>query len=338
MNTKKIILTLAIAFLALGSGLGPEIAFAQSSQNGKSGLSRNSQQLDENILLKPDALVDGQYVTLGDLFSGIDPQQADISVAHAPQPGKQVVLDYRWLYGIAQRHNINWRPRTTADQVMITRASQVITMEEIQDAVEDALTQHGVERPFTVDLSSENFQIHLSVDAQTTVDVTGLDINSRTNRFVASITTGAQTAQRRTYRISGKYYPLSSVPVLVEPISRGSIIRPDQVEYRDFRTERVPSGAIRDINDLIGKEVIRPANPNEPLMFRDFTNPILVRRGALVIIRLVTENMSLTARGKALENGSKGDVIRVVNQTSNKTVQVEVVGENDVRALPAMSQ
>ncbi|RCK29298.1 flagellar basal body P-ring biosynthesis protein FlgA [Thalassospira lucentensis MCCC 1A00383 = DSM 14000] len=314
------------------------MAFAQSSQNGQSGLSRNSQQLDENILLKPDALVDGQYVTLGDLFSGIDPQQADIAVAHAPQPGKQVVLDYRWLYGIAQRHNINWRPRTTADQVMITRASQVITMEEIQDAVEDALTQHGVERPFTVDLSSENFQIHLPVDAQTTVDVTGLDINSRTNRFVASITTGAQTAQRRTYRISGKYYPLSSVPVLVEPISRGSIIRPDQVEYRDFRTERVPSGAIRDINDLIGKEVIRPANPNEPLMFRDFTNPILVRRGALVIIRLVTENMSLTARGKALENGSKGDVIRVVNQTSNKTVQVEVVGENDVRALPAMSQ
>ena len=338
MKTKKIILSLAIAFLALGPGLVPGVAFAQSSQNGQSGLSRNSQQLDENILLKPDALVDGQYVTLGDLFSGIDPQQADIAVAHAPQPGKQVVLDYRWLYGIAQRHNINWRPRTTADQVMITRASQVITMEEIQDAVEDALTQHGVERPFTVDLSSENFQIHLPVDAENRIDVTGLDINSRTNRFVASITTGAQTAQRRTYRISGKYYPLSSVPVLVEPISRGSIIRPDQVEYRNFRTERVPSGAIRDINDLIGKEVIRPANPNEPLMFRDFTNPILVRRGALVIIRLVTANMSLTARGKALENGSKGDVIRVVNQTSNKTVQVEVVGENDVRALPAISQ
>ena len=41
---------------------------------------------------------------------------------------------------------------------------------------------------------------------------------------------------------------------------------------------------------------------------------------------------------KEFENGSKGDVIRVVNQSSNKTIQVEVVAENEVRALPAMSQ
>ncbi|MBX2831435.1 MAG: flagellar basal body P-ring formation chaperone FlgA [Rhodospirillales bacterium] len=331
MKIKKIILTLAILTLTLSA----EGAFAQSSQGINS---RNSQQMNENILLKPDALINGQYVTLGDLFSGIDPQMADIAVAHAPQPGKQIILDYRWLYGIAQRHDVNWRPRTTADQVLVTRASQVITIDEIRDYVEIALIDHGIQKPFTVDLSSENFQIHLPVDAQNDITISSIEVNSRTQRFVAGVTTGAHTAQQRTYRISGKYYPMSTVPVLVEPVSRGHIIRPDQVEYRDFRTERVPSNAIRDINDVIGKEVIRPTNPDEPMMFRDLTNPILVRRGALVIIRLVTANMSLTARGKALENGSKGDVIRVVNQTSNKTIQVEVVAENEVRALPAMSQ
>lgn len=312
------------------------VAHAQSSQGFNSR--NNAQQPAATVLLKPETLVDGQYVTLGDLFSGIDPQQADIAVAHAPQPGKQVVLDYRWLYGIAQRNNINWRPRTTADQVLVTRASQTITMDEIRDAIQIAMIDQGVPRPFTIDLSSENLQIHLPTDASNEIDVSSVEINSRTQRFVASVTTGARTAQQRTYRISGKYYPLSTIPVLVEPVSRGSIIRPDQVEYRDFRSERVPNGAIRDINDVIGKEIIRPTNPNEPLMFRDFTSPILVRRGSLVTIRLVTANMSLTARGKALENGSKGDVIRVMNQASNKTIQVEVVAENEVRALPAMSQ
>lgn len=334
MKIKKIILSLAILSAVSGMSLVSGVAHAQSSQGFNS---RNSAPA-ATILLKPETLVDGQYVTLGDLFSGIDPQQADIAVAHAPQPGKQVVLDYRWLYGIAQRNNVDWRPRTTADQVLVTRASQVITMDEIRDAIQIAMIDQGVPRPFTIDLSSENLQIHLSTDASTAVHVSSVEINSRTQRFVASVTTGAHTAQQRTYRISGKYYPLSTIPVLVEPVSRGSIIRPDQVEYRDFRSERVPNGAIRDINDVIGKEIIRPTNPNEPLMFRDFTNPILVRRGSLVTIRLVTANMSLTARGKALENGSKGDVIRVMNQASNKTIQVEVVAENEVRALPAMSQ
>jgi flagellar basal body P-ring formation protein FlgA len=335
MKIKNSILAFAILSALASLPLLSEAAFAQSSQGNDL---RNIQPNSSSIFLKPDALVEGQYVTLGDLFSGVDPQQQDIAVAHAPQPGRQTILDYRWLYGIAQRHDIEWRPRTTADQVLITRASQVITIDEIRDAVEVALVDHGIERPFTVDLSSENFQIHLPVDARSDIDVSALEINSRTQRFVASVTTAAQTSQQRTYRISGKYYPLTNVPVLVEPVSRGSVIRADQVEYREFRSERVPAGAIRDINDVIGKEVTRPSNPNEPLMFRDLSNPILVRRGSLVIIRLVTANMSLTARGKAMENGSLGDVIRVVNQSSNKTIQVEVVAENEVRALPAMSQ
>lgn len=335
MKIKNLFFALAILSALASLPLFAEGAFAQSSQGTNT---RNNLQNSSSVFLKPDALVEGQYITLGDLFSGIDPQQQDIAVAHAPQPGKQSVLDYRWLYGIAQRHNVEWRPRTTADQVLITRASQVVTIDEIRDYVEVALTDHGIQPPFTVDLSSDNFQIHLPVDTPKNINISALEINSRTQRFVASVTTGAQTAQQRTYRVSGKYYPLTSVPVLVEPVSRGSIIRADQVEYRDFRSERVPAGAVRDINDVIGKEVMRPANPNEPLMFRDLSNPILVRRGSLVLIRLVTANMSLTARGKAMENGSLGDVIRVVNQSSNKNIQVEVVGENEVRALPALSQ
>lgn len=142
-------------------------------------------------------------------FPGLTRQQQDIAVAHAPQPGKQSVLDYRWLYGIAQRHNVEWRPRTTADQVLITRASQVVTIDEIRDYVEVALTDHGIQPPFTVDLSSDNFQIHLPVDTPKNINISALEINSRTQRFVASVTTGAQTAQQRTYRISGKYYPLT---------------------------------------------------------------------------------------------------------------------------------
>mgnify|MGYP003638684571 FL=1 len=328
MKIQKIFLALILMLPALLSD--PARVQAQSSAI--------QQDMTSNILLRPDAIVEGQYVTLGDIFSGIDPQISDLAVAHAPQPGRQTVLDYRWLYGIAQRHNVPWRPRTTADQIVITRASQTISIDEISDAVKDALVQHGIKPPFAVDLSGETFQIHLPVDVPAMVEITGLDVNQRTNRFIANVTTGSQTAQRRTYRMSGRYYPLAQVPVIIEPIRRGAIVRPDQVEYRDMRAERVPAGTIRDIDDVIGKEALRPIKSDEPLLFRDFSNPILVRRGALVVIRLVTANMSLTARGKALEDGSKGSVIRVMNLASNKTIQVEVVAENEVRALPAMSQ
>src|SRR5690606_23799830 len=120
--------------------------------------------------------------------------------------------------GIAQRQKLQWRPRTTADQIVITRASQTISMDEIADEIQNALIDQGIKPPFSIDLSGETFQIHLPVDVPPAVEITGIDINQRTNRFIANVTTGAQTAQQRTYRMSGRYFPLAQVPVVVEPI------------------------------------------------------------------------------------------------------------------------
>ncbi len=296
------------------------------------------QAQDADILLRPQARVAGAYITLGDIFSGLTPKQEEVAVAHAPQPGQQAVLDYRWLAGIAQRYKVKWRPRTTADQIIVTRDSQTIDLDEISKTIHAALEDYGIAGPFSVDLGGETFRIHLPVDVPAQVEVTGLNVNRRTGRFVADVTTGRGTSSQRTYRMNGRYYQIEQVPVLVDSVRRGDIIRPDQVEMRQFRADRLQANVVRDPADVIGKEVRRSIGPGAPLLNRDFTAPILVKRGAIVTIRLETPNMSLTARGKALENGSLGDVIRVMNLQSNKTIQVEVTAENDVRAIPAMSQ
>lgn len=311
------------------------LAGAQAQSNSGSDGEMGEQEL--SVLLKSEALVEGPYITLGDLFSGIDPQKADIAVAHSPQPGRQLVLDYRWLYGIAQRQGVNWRPRTTADQTVVTRASQVISMEEVSSAISDKLVSYGIHQPFSVELATGSFQIHLPIDVPADLEVDTIEVNTQTHRFIASVTTGAKTAAQRTYRISGKYYPLVELPVLVDRVARGDIVRRDQVALKKFQAERIPNGAISNLEDVVGKQLLRPTQPGDPLLHRDFTNPILVKRGSLVTVRLTTPNMSITTQGKALDNGAKGDVIRVVNQSSNKTIQVEVVGENEVLARPAMS-
>jgi flagella basal body P-ring formation protein FlgA len=44
--------------------------------------------------------------------------------------------------------------------------------------------------------------------------------------------------------------------------------------------------------------------------------------------------MLLTAQGKALQNGSEGDVIRISNSQSDTVVEAEVVGEGRVAVRP----
>ena len=44
--------------------------------------------------------------------------------------------------------------------------------------------------------------------------------------------------------------------------------------------------------------------------------------------------MILTAQGKALENGSDGDVIPISNMNSKKIVEAEIIGQGKVAVRP----
>ena len=61
--------------------------------------------------------------------------------------------------------------------------------------------------------------------------------------------------------------------------------------------------------------------------------PILVAKGSLVTIILKAPQMTLTAQGKALENGSDGDTVQITNTQSNKVIEAEVTGPGKVSVL-----
>jgi flagella basal body P-ring formation protein FlgA len=62
----------------------------------------------------------------------------------------------------------------------------------------------------------------------------------------------------------------------------------------------------------------------------DLQMPVLVAKGKLVTLTLKNRHMLITAQGRALENGAKGDVIRVTNTRSRQTVQGVVIAPNQV--------
>jgi flagella basal body P-ring formation protein FlgA len=53
----------------------------------------------------------------------------------------------------------------------------------------------------------------------------------------------------------------------------------------------------------------------------------------LVTIILKSPKMTLTAQGKALDDGSDGDTVRITNTQSNKVIEAEVTGPAKVAVL-----
>ncbi|MGC2083791.1 MAG: flagellar basal body P-ring formation chaperone FlgA, partial [Bradyrhizobium sp.] len=91
----------------------------------------------------------------------------------------------------------------------------------------------------------------------------------------------------------------------------------------------------------LGMQTRRPLRAGQALKALDLAKPDLVQRDQDVTILFQTAGIYLTTRGKALDTGSEGDTVSVLNVQSKRTVSGRVVGRGQVAveiATPRLTQ
>jgi flagella basal body P-ring formation protein FlgA len=82
----------------------------------------------------------------------------------------------------------------------------------------------------------------------------------------------------------------------------------------------------------------RPMRAGQALKVADLAKPDLVQRDQGVSVIYQTAGLYLTTRGKALDNGTEGDVVSVLNIQSKRTVTGTVTGRGQVTIQIATPQ
>jgi flagella basal body P-ring formation protein FlgA len=98
---------------------------------------------------------------------------------------------------------------------------------------------------------------------------------------------------------------------------------------------------VTSADQLVGQSARRSLVANRPIRPLDIGQPVLISRGQLVAVLYQTDNMALTATGKAMENAGMNQTITVVNGQSNRTIQAVVTcqsGHRSWHATPVLRQ
>lgn len=283
----------------------------------------------DQVVLRPSVVVEDRTITLGDLFTGVG-EQADTVVAYAPAPGKRAVFDVRWLYRVAQAYGLGWRPLTMQDQAIVERASTVVGREEIESHLIEALMQFGIESNAKIELSNRLIQIYLPEGSTAEIGVEDITYNQRTGYFAALIAAPANHPNAQRQRITGRVHQVQEIPVLARRVLPGEIIRQADVEWITLRADHVRTDTIAEADQLIGKSPKHLVRTGRPIRAREIGDPVLVPKRGLVTILYQQPQMTLTAKGRAMEDGSEGDTIRITNTQSNTIIEAIVVGAHMV--------
>ncbi len=286
------------------------------------------------VTLRQSVTVSGTLVRLGDLFVPAG-DKAEAAVAYAPAPGKRAIFDARWLYRVARAYGLNWRPLSIHEKAVVARDSIVIGRREIADHILAALVERGVDADMQVELSNRMLRIHVPGDSTATVAVEDVAYEPRTRRFIAIVAAPADDPAARRIRVTGRVHRVIDVPVLTRRVLAGEVIRARDVKRIAMRSDRLQRDTIQDPGALIGKSPRRGLRAGVPVRVSDVRLPVLVPRHSLVTITYRVRSMTLTAQGRALEDGGAGDTVRVANIQSNTVVQAVVTGVNRVSVQPA---
>lgn len=272
-------------------------------------------------------VVEGDLVRLSDLFDGVN---SDRAVLRAPAPGRRVAVEIAQLMEIARANNLAWRPQTRFDRVLVERMGRTIESSDIVPVLRQALLAEGMRASDEIDFGGRAPSISLPLEAPADLEVRQLQYDRTNGRFTATLIAGGGHVGAQRLTLQGRVMTTARLPVLRRAIGAGETIRSADVEMMQVREDATRRDVIASADKLIGQVARQRLREREPVRETDVRQATLVARNANVTVLLQTGNLSLSVQGRAVEEGARGDTIRVFNTASNRQIEGVIVGPDTV--------
>jgi flagella basal body P-ring formation protein FlgA len=116
-----------------------------------------------------------------------------------------------------------------------------------------------------------------------------------------------------------------------KPLGRYQTIARDDLLVKKMDLSRIPSDAIRNIDDAVGKRTTRTILSKSVLRKAMIESPPILKRGDMVTIIAETKGLKVTTQGVTKQKGRQGEMIRVLNIASKKMIYARVLDAGTVQ-------
>ena len=284
--------------------------------------------------LRSATTLDRPQVRVADLFDEPGASGAQILGA-GPAPGGRYVVEAAQAAAIARQFGVAWRPTTHTERVVIERPGRVMARDELIGTLRASLLAAGA--PVDAELEIPGLTAPLvAMDAVPVIAVEQLDYEAQTGRFTGTLAVSTAFDPVQRLRLSGRLQAMVDIAVPTRRLAPGEV-----VVAGDLQMLRVPAGRIaagdvlRAPGQAIGQAMRRVALAGQPVPVADLGAPLIVQKGARVMMSLNASGLALSAVGQAMTTGALGDRINVRNPASGALLEAEVTGVDQVRIDPS---
>ncbi|MDD5214429.1 MAG: flagellar basal body P-ring formation chaperone FlgA [Methylococcales bacterium] len=125
--------------------------------------------------------------------------------------------------------------------------------------------------------------------------------------------------------VSVSIAPFDYVVILTQPLQRGEMATQQFFTVTRKDVSSLRGNYLTNVNSVLNKTAARTLTAGSVVLQKDFIEPQLVKRGDNVAITANTSGIAIKMNGIAQSDGTRGQMIRVKNQNSNRVINAIVI-------------
>ena len=114
--------------------------------------------------------------------------------------------------------------------------------------------------------------------------------------------------------------------ILSGAVKKGDLITKSDLKTVKGWTSGEEENYCLEMKDALGYEVRRNMSEGSRIHLNNLVEPVLAVKGQIINVDLSNTGIQLSVKGKALQQGRRGDGIRVMNTSSGKVITAVMVG------------
>jgi flagella basal body P-ring formation protein FlgA len=282
--------------------------------------------------LRANVQVSGDLVRIGDIVDNAG-SAAQIAIYRAPDLGTTGSLPVAQVLNALRAHQVIGVDTRDLKEISVTRLARMLEGKDIELQVARALERrNGLGDAANLSMTFDRDPGDVRLDAAFTggMQATVVRYDNRNRRFDVTFEIANENGAAATkLRFTGTAIEIVEAAVLARSVERNEILKSsDVVVERRPKSEVGTDAAARD--RAVGMQARRQLRAGQAIRTADLAKPDLVQRDQNVTLIYEAVGLYLTVRGKALESGTEGDVVNVMNLQSKRTVSGTVTGRGQV--------
>lgn len=287
-------------------------------------------------VLRANVQVSSDLVRIGDVIDNAG-SAGQIAIYRAPDLGTTGTLPVTQVLNTLRTHHVIGVDTRDLKEISVTRLARTLEGKAIEQQVAQALERRnglGDAANLSLTFDRDPGDVRLEAGFSGAVQPTIVRYDNRNGRFDVTLEIGSENGGASAkLRFTGMAIETVEAAVVARNIERNEVLKSsDVLVERRPKAEVGTDAAARD--RAVGMQARRQLRAGQAIKTADLAKPDLVQRDQNVTLIYETPGIYLTMRGKALDGGTEGDVVSVMNLQSKRTVSGTVTGRGQVSITP----